>query len=464
MKVGIIGGGIAGLTCGYYLSKQKDIEVSLFEKESTLGGLARSFKIDNNLVERYYHFICMPDADYLGLIDELGLQNDLHWVKTKMGIFYNGKLYPFGSPLELLRFPEFNLLDKLQFSIGLFKIKGKNKDDWKNLENILASAWLPKQFGRKSYEIVHKPLLDQKFGSYADSISAAWMWARIHRVGKSRTKILQLENLAYLTGGTHTFVNKLAQNITQSGGKIIKNACCEKILIKNNKINGIICDGNIYNYDVIISTVPSPLFLNLINDANDEYFNKISQINSIGVMCVLLRITKSFTRNFWLNISDSRIPLAGVIEYTNLNPCDYLNGDKIIYIPQYLPADSEEYNLSDDKIIQEYIDYLKMINPEFNKDWIKQAYIFRDMYAQPICETGFTKHIPSVKTPIEGLYMTDSYQLHPDDRAVSHSIGLGKEAARLILDTKLVARDEIQTLDIKYQISEDRGQRPEDRY
>lgn len=437
MKVGIIGGGIAGLTCGYYLSKQKDIEVSLFEKESTLGGLASSFKIDgDSFVERYYHFICMPDDDYLGLIDELGLQNHLHWVKTQMGIFYNGKLYPFGSPLELLRFPEFNLLDKLKFGIGLFKIKGKNKDDWKELENISASIWLPKQFGRKAYEIVHKPLLDQKFGSFSNSISAAWMWARIHRVGKSRTKILQLEKLGYLTGGTHTLIDKLSQIITQAGGKIIKNAKCEKILIENNKVKGIIYNGTIYNYDIVISTIPSPLFLEIINNnADDEYFRKISQIKSIGVMCVFMRITKPFTRNFWLNISDSRIPLAGVIEYTNLNPCDYLNGDKIIYIPQYLPADSEEYNLADDKIIQEYIDYLKMINPEFNKNWIKQVYIFRDKYAQPICELGFTKYIPSIKTPIEGLYMTDSYQLHPDDRAVSHSIGLGKEAARLILDT-----------------------------
>lgn len=435
MKVGIIGGGIAGLTCAYYLSKQKEIEVSLFEKEATLEGLARSFKIDNHLIERYYHFICLPDNDYLSLIEELGLQKDLHWRKTKMGLFYHGKLHPFGSPLDLLRFPEFNLREKLHFGLGLFKIKGKSKDDWKDIENVLASSWLPQQFGHKAYEIVHRPLLEQKFGSYAHSISAAWMWARIHRLGKSRTKILQAEKLGYLKEGTYTLIEKLAQNITQQRGQIIKQAKCEKIVIKNNKVKGIICNGTTYAYDVVISTLPTNLFLRLIDDVDDEYFERVKKIESIGVMCLLLQITKSFSQNFWLNISDPRIPLAGVIEYTNLNPCSFLNGDSLIYIPQYLPSQSEAYSLPDDRIIEEYIGYLKIINPEFSQDWIRAGYVFRDEYAQPICEVGFSKNIPSIKTPIEGLYMTDSYQLHPDDRAVSHSIGLGKEAARLVCET-----------------------------
>jgi len=432
MKVGIIGAGISGLTAGYYLSKQKNIGVTIFEKETTLGGLASSFKLNGHLIERYYHFICLPDNDYLCLIKELGLQKYLNWTTTKMGLFYKGKLYPFGTPIDLLKFPKFSLLDKLKFGIGLFKIKSKNRDDWRDIENIPATQWLPKQFGQKSYEIVHQPLLEEKFGSYANSISAAWMWARIHRLGKSRTKILQLEKLGYLKGGTYTLIKELAQNITQQGGKIINQAKCEKIVIESNKVKAIICNGTTYEYDVVISTVPTNLFLRFINDVDDEYFERLKKIESIGVMCVLLQLTKSFSKNFWLNISDPRIPLAGVIEYTNLNPCPFLNGDKLIYIPRYLPANSKEYSLSDERIIEEYISYLKIINPKFSKEWIKASYVFRNKYAQPICELGFSKYIPAMKTSIDGLYMTDSSQLHPDDRAVSHSIKLGREVVKLI--------------------------------
>ena len=40
-----------------------------------------------------------------------------------------------------------------------------------------------------------------------------------------------------------------------------------------------------------------------------------------------------------------------------------------------------------------------------------------------------------MKTPVEGLYLTDSYQLHPGDRTICDSTRLGKDAARLILRT-----------------------------
>jgi hypothetical protein len=38
-----------------------------------------------------------------------------------------------------------------------------------------------------------------------------------------------------------------------------------------------------------------------------------------------------------------------------------------------------------------------------------------------------------MQTPLPGLYLTDSSQLHPDDRTISNSLGLGKSAAALIL-------------------------------
>jgi len=37
-----------------------------------------------------------------------------------------------------------------------------------------------------------------------------------------------------------------------------------------------------------------------------------------------------------------------------------------------------------------------------------------------------------MRTPAKGLYLTDSSQLHPDDRTISNSLGLGKTAASLI--------------------------------
>jgi protoporphyrinogen oxidase len=169
------------------------------------------------------------------------------------------------------------------------------------------------------------------------------------------------------------------------------------------------------------------------------YWTKLRNIDSIGVLCVFLRLKHPLTKYFWTNISDSGIDLAGVVEYTNLNPLPHLGGDSIVYLPQYLPSTAPKFMNADDVIIKEYLGYLLRINPSFSDADVRQAFVFRDKYAQPICEIGFTKDIPDIQTPLRGFYLTDSSQLHPDDRTISNSLALGQRAAAAV-HTDLLSR------------------------
>jgi len=432
LKVAIIGGGVAGLTAAYELSKAGQ-DVVLFEKEKELGGLASSFPLSGHYIERYYHFICLNDSDLLDVLRELGLDSRLRWVKTRMGLYHNEWLYSFGAPLDLLTFPPLSLLDRLRFGLMIMHTKSQRRDGWKSIEDVPVSQWLVGRFGQRSYEVIHEPLVRLKFGPYAARLSAAWMWARIHRLGKSRTKITQQEKLGYIEGGTKTLIEALERQFLQNGGRVFKGIAVQEIEVRETGVAAISYNGQRRAFDVVISTIPTPAFAAMLNGASPDYLQKIERIDSIGVMCVLLRLIKSLTPYFWTNISDPAISLAGVIEYTNLNPCPYFGGDSIIYLPQYLPSTDERYALSDDRLLEEYIGYLKRINPSFSEDWIREYHVSRDKYAQPVCEVGFSKHKPGIKTPMRGLYLTDSCQLHPDDRTVSNSIGLGKRVAQLVL-------------------------------
>jgi protoporphyrinogen oxidase len=437
LRVAVIGGGVAGLTAAYELSKDGQ-DVVLFEKEKELGGLASSFPLDGHHIERYYHFVCLNDSDLLDMLHELGLDSRLHWAKTGMGLYHNGRLYPFGAPLDLLTFTPFSLVDRFQFGLMIMYTKVQSRDGWKSIEDVPVSQWLVNRFGQRSYEVIHEPLVRLKFGPYVEQLSAAWMWARIHRLGKSRTKITQQEKLGYIEGGTKALIDTLERQFLQNGGRVFKGVAVQEIEVREAGVAGISYDGQRRAFDVVISTVPTPAFAAMLNGASPEYLQKVARIDSIGVMCVLLRLKESLTPYFWTNISDPAISLAGVIEYTNLNPCLHFGGDSIIYLPQYLPSTDERYTLPDEKLLEEYTGYLKRINPGFNEDWIKEYKVSRDKYAQPVCEVGFSKHTPGIETPVRGLYLTDSCQLHPDDRTVSNSIGLGKRVAQLVLDSKRV--------------------------
>jgi protoporphyrinogen oxidase len=168
-------------------------------------------------------------------------------------------------------------------------------------------------------------------------------------------------------------------------------------------------------------------------ELDGPYVEGLRRIPTIGIFCLFLRLARPVTPFFWVNTNDPRVPFAGMIEYTNLNPLPELGGDTILYVPQYLSADDPRYAQSDEEVLRRYTDALALIHPAFDRGWVKFSAVFRDRFAQPICLTDYRTTTPPVQTPIPNLFLTDSCQLHPHDRTISGSFGLGLEAARRAL-------------------------------
>ena len=439
MRVVIIGGGIAGLVAAYELSIA-GAKVTLIERDDRLGGLAGSFAVEPGVeIERYYHFICKHDREYLAMLDTLGIRDRVRWATTAMGLFHNGMLRPFGDPVSLFTHPGLSPADKVRFAVATVRAKLRRADDWSALENRTAIDWLVESYGTAGYDLLYRSLLEKKFRQFAPRISAAWMWARLNRVGNSRT-ITQRERVGYLVGGSQAYVDALAAAARSAGAEIRLGTRALGLIQEGGRVAAVRSNEGVLAADAALVTVPIPHSVALFAELDGNYFANLRSLEYINVLAVVLRLSRRFTRYFWTNVSDLRIDLPGVIEFTNLNPCPELGGDAVLYMPQYLPSEHPFWSTGDDDLVRLFCQYLALIRPEFSPDWVRRSWVFRSRYAQPICETGFSRRIPSIDTPIPNLFLTDSYQLHPHDRTISNSTYLGQEASRRILASLRLAR------------------------
>jgi protoporphyrinogen oxidase len=424
----VIGAGPAGLKAAHTLLKA-GLEVTLLESSPVLGGLASSFDVQGTRIERYYHFICRGDDHLVDTLRELGLQDRLHWRDSRMAYFVDGTLYPFLTPGELLRFRPLSLLDRLRAGAAVKWAQRLREED---LAEERAVQWLRRIFGRAAYDVIWEPLMRFKFAEHAEEVSAAWIWARMVRLSRSRVSPWR-EELGYLDGGSQVVLEGLGRDFAARGGRTVLRAPVEQIVLEGGRTTGVRVGGETLPAEVVVSTITTSRFRQLARGLDGEYVRRLERIPTIGIFCLFLRLSERVTPFFWVNTNDPRVPFAGMIEYTNLNPVPELGGDRILYVPQYLSADDPRYAQGDDEVLRAYTDALALINPAFDPGWIRFSAVFRDRFAQPICLTDYRTSTPEMQTPIPNLFLTDSCQLHPHDRSISGSFGLGLEAARLAL-------------------------------
>lgn len=420
-KIAIIGAGPMGLAVAYQLVKDGYKPV-IFESDDRIGGMAASFDFGGVEIERYYHFHCTSDDAFFKVLKELGLETKLHWVSTKMGYWYQNKLQAWGNPFALLRFEGLSLLAKFRYALHIFL--STKRENWLPLEKYNAVAWIKKWVGDEAYNTLWKNLFALKFYEYSSNLSAPWIWSRIRRIGRSRYNIFQ-EKLGYLSGGSKTLLDAMKSTIEKNGGEIRLNSPINKVVIENGTIKGIETNGEFLEFDHVISTIPLPIVATIIPDLPTNILELFkSKINIAGI-CVIVKLTKPLTNNFWLNINDPEMDIPGIIEYSNLNP----EVGNIVYVPYYMPQTNPKYRDSDDVFKAKVTAYFKKINPSLCDDDFIDIRVHRYHYAQPICPPNYLDTLPAEKI-MDGLWVADTSYYYPEDRGISESIGYGRAMAK----------------------------------
>lgn len=431
-QVVVIGAGFTGLTAAYWLAKS-GIKVTVLEQDAEVGGLAGSFEVNGEPIEKFYHHWFTNDTYVMDLVSELGVADRVVYHPTRTGMYYANNFFKLSSPVDLLKFRPLSWINR--FRLGLMTLRARSIKSWQPLEAITAEAWLLKMFGQQIYRVVWEPLLRGKFGLFAPEVSAVWFWNKIKLRGGSRSQDGR-EMLAYYRGGFAALAQALSEQIVARGGQVKTNLPATGLIIDNGKLTGVKTPTGVMAADVVIATPALPIIADLIAPhASDNYVQKLRKIDYLANVCLVLELDRSLSSTYWLNVNDANFPFVGIIEHTNLEPSQTYGGRHIVYLSKYLPKSAELYRKSEQEALEYSIPYIQKMFPDFDRSWILGFHFWKADYSQPIVVRHYSEFIPDPESPLPGFLIATMAQIYPEDRGTNYAIREGYHIAATALDT-----------------------------
>jgi len=433
MRIGIIGAGIAGLSAAYDLVNSGH-EVTVYEANQYTGGLAAGFRDEgwNWSLEYFYHHLFRSDRHIIKLVEELGISHQLIWPRPITSVIYKNRIVPFDSPPAWITFPGFNLLDVARF--GLVSAYLRFSNPWRRLEQETADSWLRRWYGDKIYHLTWRPLLIGKFGPYYKQANMAWMWARLK---------VRSPRLGYFEGGFQTFVDTLTLAVKERGGKVILSSPVTSIDEQEGDGLSIVVRGDREVFDRCLVTTGPGLLARIAPALPGDYIGQLTGLKSMGAVVLVLALNNQLMNTtYWLNLpatsadkSQGDFPFLALVEHTNYMDRRHYGGDHVIYCGDYVTPDHDYLTMDESRLAGIFTGALTRVNPAFKPEWIRKRWLFRTKYAQPVPVVNHSKNIPPIQTPIPGLYFASMSQVYPWDRGTNYAVEIGRQAAKLILDS-----------------------------
>ncbi len=436
MHIGIVGAGITGLTAAYELGKSGH-KATLFESEEQPGGLCGTFRDEHWdwPLERFYHHLFASDHLVLNLSRELGLGDKIFFPTPVTAIWQNGTVNAFDSPWAVLRYPYLSFLDKMR--VGLVTLYLRIATNWEPLERVTAHEWMPRYIGERAYKALWEPLLANKMGSHYQQVNMAWFWARIHKRSQS---------LGYYEGGYQTLVDALVQHVQSQGAVLHLSTPVAEVrqcvpegqtsTAQDRRIC-IRASDREHAFDAVLITTSPQAMLRITPSLPQDYLEKVRGLRSMSGMVLILALDRALTKGFyWINLPRAQFPFLCFVEHTNYQSPQHYGGEHIVYLGDYPEAGARHMTMSKDEILQEYLPSLTKFNPQFDPSWVRRSWLFREEYAQPVPPVNYSKQIPSVRTPIRGLYFASMSHVYPWDRGSNYAVEMGQTLARMVAEDK----------------------------
>ena len=431
VDVAVLGGGFSGLSAALRLA-DRERSVLVVEQRANLGGLARSFQVDGFSVEAFYHHYFTTDQEVVSLARRLGLED--HWKERQVtqGIYCSGRLLPFSTPLDLLRFDLIPFLERIRLGLVTQKLWGARGA----LGGVSVSDWVRRAIGERAERNLFEPLIRAKFGISGSEISAAFARGRLSARGASRGAFRWHERLAYLQGGSEILADRICKEIEKSGMEVWTSASVKEIANYQGKYRVVVETEKgrrtIEARDVVC-TLPTPVLDRAAVGFPESFLKPLREIEYLAVVVVTFGLTRPLGKNYWISVSDEKVPFNALIEHTQLHPRENYNGQHIVYAGRYLRVGDEVWSLSDSEVAELFLSGLQTVFPALSEREVLWNRVARDSYASPIFKVGYGEVLAGLSSALPRFHLAGTLMVYPDSRNVNSALRIGREVSDRIL-------------------------------
>ncbi|MGL5080549.1 MAG: GtrA family protein [Microcoleaceae cyanobacterium] len=327
----ILGAGPAGLAAAYTLTQQ-GISVVVVEREGQVGGLAKSFRYQDFILDYGPHRFYTKLAPVLKLWNDV-LGQEQVTVNRLTRIYYRGKYfsYPLKARQILLTL---GWGESLKIITSYFQTRLFPRHHPQNF-----SEWVTAKFGKRLFEIFFEGYTEKLWGIPCTEISADWAAQRIKGLsllkamrnailgndGKVKTLIDQFQ---FPRLGSGQLYEKVAEYLQQNHQPILLNTEVTQVHHQGSKVTHVTlrncqtqaqttvsCAG-------IISSIPlTVLIQQLRSEPPPSVIDAAKSLKFRNTVLVYLVVEGSnlFPDN-WLYINDPRVKLGRVTNFANWSP------------------------------------------------------------------------------------------------------------------------------------------------
>ncbi len=392
-KIIIIGAGPSGLISALELQK-KGYQVIIFEKSKYVGGMCRTWKESNYLLDTGPHIYHTPDNELSNYwLDEFGdvlIQGDF-WSKNVLnGDVENLIDYPlswesirnFNEPLRTNILKEVSNLDQNK-SIG-----AKN---FKEYVTNLVGEQLTEMFFTKYPEKV--------WGIPTTELTADWAPKRIE-IREKTTPFYYGQFAAVGKYGTGSIYEIIANKFIELGGEISFSSEVTNIKYHVDHISSIEINGNheinLQNNDLLISTIPITILGKFLGIKSNLKFRGIT---SVYIVCKKNKVNWPKGVH-WLYFDHKEYFFNRVTNSSLLSP-EVCGSDETLLTVEatYSPNDALDILKKTDleKIILKQLIKSKLINSEDSPEYISSN---KEPYVYPLQYPGYQFDLAEIKTKI----------------------------------------------------------------